>query len=383
VADANRNSAAYCSYRVNCISVELIFSRNAISFRELGVNDTYGQLDLLFRNRSSKVVEKYFAQHELHRIKLREAGLLEDEDVVEEQLPRGLSSGSFISINVMSPTEVLLITADDFYQYLYRIAEKDFENRKELLEASGLFVDDLNVVDMVRLARMSRIQAFKPGEIILNQGEIPSKLFFVMSGICKVHRRPDKAERTRARLQEMKEHMDEHDMKYSFHHRLRGLLEPAPPEFGAVAENNFATSAEYIRHNMGLEMKKIEQSAILKEKNTADTEAVDVTTLKWPMLFGESSVAIPEGRSSLGTVAAETYCEILWIHKVHMQTFRLGETFQERLRLRSVKYPPDHVLVDKFISNQEWSEYKGEVLGSVSKTKWPGYIKPKGQGMKF
>jgi hypothetical protein len=62
----------------------------------------------------------------------------------------------------------------------------------ELLTASGLFTDDLSVLDMVRMVRMCRLETYRPGTVILKQGEIPSKLFFVNNGICKVQKRPDK-----------------------------------------------------------------------------------------------------------------------------------------------------------------------------------------------
>ncbi len=207
----------------------------------------------------------------------------------------------------------------------------------------------------------------------------------VLNGICKVQKRPDKSERTVARLIEMKELAFEHDMKYSFHHKLRRVLTPAPPEYKAIADSNFATAAEAIRHNIDVEIKKLEQSATLKDRYNLDNgnDIVDVASLRWPMVFGEASVSIPEGRSSLGTVIADTYCEILWIHKSHIQTFRLGEKFHERLRLRSVRYPPDDSLVNKLHGDRAWSVYKGEVMGGIEKQKWPGFMKPHSDGMKF
>lgn len=362
----------------------LIF--RVIFISNLNPLDIYGHIDLLFQKKyPSGLVEKYMKQAEVNRKRLIEEGKLQpDEDVVTtDSLPRGVCPETFMSCYVVKPTEVLLVSAEDFAHRLIPLAEKDFEERMELLLASGLFEEDLSIIDMVRMVRMSRIEAYKPGAVIVRQGETPNKLFFVLKGICKVQKRPDKAERTRARLIEMQEQTDEHDMKYSFHHKLRGLLTPAPSEYNSVASHNFATAAEAIRYNLGQEIKKLEQSQILREKSTSETDIVDVVDLKWPRVFGEASVAVPEGRPSLGTVVADTYCEVLWLHKMHLQTFRLGENFQERLRLRSVRYPSDHILVEKLQNGKEWAEYRAGVLDSVSKSKWPGHIIPSSQAMKF
>lgn len=250
----------------------------------------------------------------------------DDESIGHDgYVPRGLSPDTFLSCYVMKPTEVLLISAEDFAMRLFPLAEAEFETKMELLNASGLFIDDLSVLDMVRMVRMCRVESFRPGTVILKQGECPSRLFFVSSGIVKVQKRPDKAERTRARLVEMTEQTDEHDMKYSFHHKLRGQLTAASPEYNKIASHNFATAAEAHRHQLGLEIKKLEQSHLLREKNNTESDIVDVTTLKWPQIFGEAAVSVPEGRSSLGTVVADTFCEILSVNKTHLQTFKLGE----------------------------------------------------------
>lgn len=350
--------------------------------------DIYGHLDLLFQEKyKSPLVAKYLDAAESNRLQAIEEGIIQsdDEDSIghDGNLPRALAPNTFMSCYVMKPTEVLLISAEDFAHRLFPIAEKDFETRMELLTASGLFDDDLSILDLVRMVRMCRVESVRPGAVIVKQGEAPSKLYFVLNGICKVQKRPDKAERTRARLMEMKEQTDEHDMKYSFHHKLRGQLTPAPPEFEKVASHNFATAAEAHRHKLGMEIDKLEQSHILREKSNTESDVVDVTTLKWPRVFGEASVAVPEGRSSLGTVVADTYCEILWVHKAHLQTFKLREKFQERLRLRAVRYPSDHILVEKLQTSKEWTEYRSGVLGEVNKSKWPGHIKPSSQAMRY
>jgi hypothetical protein len=133
------------------------------------------------------VVQKYLALHEAETKRKEEGGVasaFEETDASsagsqQDAFPRGLAPGAFMACNVVSPTEVLVITADDFNERVYEIAEKDLERRLDVLRASHLFTDDLGVVDFVRMARMSRVERCSPGTVIVKQGETPSKLFFV------------------------------------------------------------------------------------------------------------------------------------------------------------------------------------------------------------
>ena len=148
----------------------------------------YGELDLLFKSRSSRVVQKYLALHEAEATR-KEEGVVSSQAFDQEAdassaasrdvFPRGLAPGAFMACNVASPTEVLVITADEFNERIYDIAEKDLERRVDVLKASRLFVDDFCVVDYVRMARASRVERCSPGTVVVKQGETPNKLYFV------------------------------------------------------------------------------------------------------------------------------------------------------------------------------------------------------------
>jgi hypothetical protein len=163
-------------------------------------------------------------------------------------------------------------------------------------------------------------------------------------------------------------------MKYSFHHKLRKDLAPAPVEFAKTTDYNFSTATEFTRHELERELSELEEVLAREKSQPSEQFVADVTKLKWPMIFGETSVSLPEGRGSLGTIIAETYCEILSVHKTHLQTFHLMEDFQERLRIRSVKYPPDDVLALRRENSEKWSAFRADVLEDISKKRWPGII---------
>lgn len=350
--------------------------------------DVYGAMDLLFRNPHSAFVQRY---HRMESEDAKRAGDGDahqgagDEDIAKQgsRAPhqhkeivtaRALLPGSFMSCTVLTPTEVILIPANDFDVCLSHIAEQDFERRVELLNASGLFKGDLKRIDLVRMARMSQIESVAAGTTLLKQGEVPSRLYFVMKGICNVQKKPDRSERTIARIIEVKELIKDHDMKYSFHHKLRKDLSAAPVEFGRTTDHNFSTAAEYTRHELEKELADLEEALAREKSQPSEQFVADVTKLKWPMVFGENSVSLPDGRGSLGTIIAETYCEILSVHKTHLQTFHLMDDFQERLRIRSVKYPPDDVLAQRREASEKWSAFRATVLEDISKKRWPGLM---------
>lgn len=358
-------------------------------FRTIGYLDCYGELDLLFRDKNSDLVQRYVAEADAETKMKLEKGMIEAQFAAStdsvELFPRGLSAGAFMACNNTGPTEVLILSAENFRRKLFRVAQKELERRIELLKAACIFNDDLSVVDFVRLARMSRLGVYSPGDIILRQGEVPDRMYFVMKGICTVQKRPDENEQLITRLIEMKEQAVEHDMKYSFHHKLRGVLTPAPAEFQRHSDSNFATNSEAERYNLGIEIKKLEAHFAALKKSHAEyqNDVQQVTSLKWPMFFGESAVSVPEGRSSLGTIIADTFCEILWIHKSYLQTFKLKEGFHERLRVRKVRYPSEEALVEQIELGKAWSGYKKNVLEDLSKQRWPGTIQAKPQSMKI
>jgi tetratricopeptide (TPR) repeat protein len=119
----------------------------------------------------------------------------------------------------------------------------------------------------------------------------------------------------------------------------------------------------------------------------------EIATLQWPMLFGEACILDPENGISRGSVAADTACEILVVHKVQIQTFPVDADFLDRVRGKgavakffsiysiqvmsiqflgkAIAYPHDPDLVVNLYRDIEWKHYKEEMMQGISTTRWP------------
>ena len=374
----------------------------------LHAGDTYGELGLLFRNKHSLFVEKlhkYCLNNDLN-VAFPEELLEGDDDDVQASnpdvsanksacvgvpsppLPRSLQPGSFMSCKVSSPSEMILIHHQDYDRMLREQFETEFLKHMDLLRASGIFTDLFSPHELVRLVRMTVVRRYHQGETILTQGEEPEFLYFVMKGTCKVIKRPDPSEFLVRRLAELKESALSFDQKYAFHHRLRGTFtsaseecrksHPDIPHITAAEEERESTEAELskltvqIKRVKAVEEKRREDEEELKRLGReVPNMSVDIAALHWPQLFGEVAILQPEGGTSLGTVKADTMVDIMCVHKVHLQTFQIDERLLERVKQRSVHYPPDEKLVEMLQSSQEWSGYKKSLMKDIRKDKWP------------
>lgn len=364
---------------------------------------TYGELGLLFRSHSApfvKKLQKACVNNDLGSLFEPDIGPTEDDSDGEDNdmfnptetttavLPRSLQDGSFMSCKVSSPSEIILIQASDFDRMLRDQCEQEFLSHLELIRASGVFTDVFTPHEIIRLTRMSVTRHYHQGEVVISQGVEPDFLYFVMKGICKVIKRPDPSEYLVRRLGELKETAQTFDQKYAFHHKLRGTFTPASeecrrnhpdnPHITAAEEEREATEAEIaklthqVKRVKAAEVKRREEEEEMKRLGRpVPNMSVDIASLNWPQIFGEVCVLQPEGGTSLGTVKAETGCEILCIHKVHLQTFQIDERLLARVKQRAVHYPPDETLVQMLESNQEWSGYKRDLMEEIPKDKWP------------
>jgi CRP-like cAMP-binding protein len=304
-----------------------------------------------------------------------------------ESYPRSLQPGSFMSCKVSSPSELLLIHSHDFDRMLRDHFEKQFQDRIHLLTSSHLFNDIFSRHEIVRLARMSVSRHYHQGDVILSQGTKPDFLYFIAKGVCRVMKKPDPTESLVRKLSELKNMALNYDQKYVFHHRLRGTFKPSTTPSLTAEVMSYKTAAEEERENLTIEIKKLE-AQVAREKQVEmrrkeeeeelrrlgrvlPNQSVHISTLFWPQVFGEACLLQPNGGTSLGTVIAETVCDIIGIHRIHLQTFHVDDNLLQRVKDRSVHYPPDDTLVRMLESNVHWDEFKKELIDQLPKDKWP------------
>jgi CRP-like cAMP-binding protein len=313
-----------------------------------------------------------------------------------ESYPRSLQPGSFMSCKVSQPSELLLIHSHDFDRMLREQFEKQFQERIHLLNSSHLFQNIFSRHEIIRLGRMSLLRHYHQGDVILEQGEKPEFLYFILNGVCRVMKKPDPTESLVRKLSELKEIAMNYDQKYVFHHRLRGTFQPSSTSAGGAGAGGrggggggggYKTAAEEERENLSIEIEKLE-ALVAREKQLEarrqeeeeelkrlgrklPNKSVHISTLFWPQIFGESCLLQPDSGASLGTIIAETVCDIVCIHRIHLQTFHVDENLLQRVKDRSVHYPLDEILVQMLESNMHWDEFKKELIGQLPKDKWP------------
>jgi CRP-like cAMP-binding protein len=133
--------------------------------------------------------------------------------------------------------------------------------------------------------------------------------------------------------------------------KLNGELPPSSPGL-----NSIGIKEDY----------RTEEEKMLDLAYTLGNKYDEIKILQWPMIFGEACVIDPENGVSRGSVLGDTYCEVFAIHKTQLQTFQIDETFLDRVRGKSVVYPADPEMVVNLYREQEWKEYRKEVLKKVA-----------------
>lgn len=58
----------------------------------------------------------------------------------------------------------------------------------------------------------------------------------------------------------------------------------------------------------------------------------EITTLQWPMIFGEACVLDPEAGISRGSIIADTSVDVFVLHKKQIQTFQIDDLFLDRVK---------------------------------------------------
>jgi hypothetical protein len=244
--------------------------------------------------------------------------------------------------------------------------------------------------------------------VILAQGEKPNHLYFILNGICKVKKKSKKIEILSRLLSEARQKAEKHDTGYKFHYRLRNSINQVNDlsndnikQFCSVRQVEdpnetltHITVSELDRHIVGEEIAQLEhlvareEAAEAKEaieianllkqpgkqeqvKRMQEKKYCEIDTLYWPRFFGEACVLQPDDGTCLGTVYAETACDLLLIHKSQLQTFYVGENLIARVKDRCVKYPNDQEIMRSLEKNKKWTHYRKEMMDKISKSKWP------------
>jgi CRP-like cAMP-binding protein len=341
-------------------------------------------------------------------------------------LNRARAPGMFATYNMTTLCELLIINAKEFHRILYNTAKDDFLKRLQVLHVCGVF-SDLDWQDFVRLARMSQILTYNSGDIILKQGSKPKYIYFVVDGLCQVWAQANNAEIFERQLNELQEKARRHDLKYTYHHKLkteysrsdlpqvknhkqisalyqlqqqRTALTTTSNSYQSTQQESKdlymnlewetnITSAEILRQELGLEIEQTKvklaraRAAEMANANygtsgerstwtAADAASqCEVKVLRWPMLFGEACALDPDTGTSRGTVVALSCCHVLAVHKTQIQTFHISDELLTKVRLRSVVYPNDKTIEQNLSKNKKWMEFREKEMSRIRKTRWP------------
>ncbi|RYH27871.1 hypothetical protein EON65_12880 [archaeon] len=133
-------------------------------------------------------------------------------------ISRAIRPGMFATYTLQQPSELLVLSSADYYKYMFAPALDELKLRLETLKSSGLF-SSWRPEEIIRLARMARVEKKNRGARILNQGQKPNHLYLIMRGICKVLKKPNRTEMLVHKLEVAREKAYQHDLKYVFHHK--------------------------------------------------------------------------------------------------------------------------------------------------------------------
>jgi CRP-like cAMP-binding protein len=279
------------------------------------------------------------------------------------------------------------------------MAAIEFRRMLDSVEGCGIF-NDWSKEERIRLARMGTARVYRSGDVILKQGVKPTNLYLIMKGMAKSYKSPNKSTVLGVKLTEARERAAGFDMKYTYDHTSRDALSHGKLDIHPKAtekhrkiqmSRTHVTVSEAMRYSLGVEIHSLEkelQKAIEAEQKAAEEEPSmddvvehvtaklsEVSTLQWPMLFGEACVSDPENGTSRGTIIADTTLEVLCIHKSQLQTFRVRQNLLERLKYRSVIYPEDEELLKQKEQAEEWEITRQGIVSTMSKVR-EEYLEP-------
>lgn len=96
-----------------------------------------------------------------------------------------------------------------------------------------------------------------------------------------------------------------------------------------------------------------------------------VATLYPPAIFGEQAILNPEEGFAQGSVIADTYVELLVLHKRQIDASVLPKNVRDLVREKSVRFPSNHEVYLTAQKEKHWDKFRAKLMRKVNKTKWP------------
>lgn len=107
------------------------------------------------------------------------------------------------------------------------------------------------------------------------------------------------------------------------------------------------------------------------EGDAEPTSSMLVCKLFPPSVFGEMALLDPWNGKNPGTIVADTHVEVLSIGKTQFNMALATAAFLDRVRRRSVYYPPERDVLSMATEEVKWVSYKKRLISTVKKARWP------------
>lgn len=358
---------------------------------EVSENEVFGHFDALFENpesfvqnflnegRSDKSKGSSIAETDVtlaNSLESLSASVLAPKEdnsnsgpsMIPASLPKALQPGSFMSFNVDVPTELIHIPLDAFKRWLVPVVSTMFQERLRVLQGCGIFAT-LPLFDIVRLARSCTTERYRAGEVILKQGTKPNFLYIVTAGLCRVLKAPSRVDGIVRKLTALRQQQQTFDTKYVFHHMLRDQIHHA--NTNEVEKCKLAAEIERLEELL-VRARQVEAKdfdAARSSNSSPVKKEIEISVLHNGKIFGEACVLHPENGVALGSIVADTVCEVLSLHQLYLQTIRITDSIISRLKDRAIVYPDDDALIADNESLQAWHVYKHSLLDKLYKEK--------------
>ena len=160
-------------------------------------------------------------------------------------------------------------------------------------------------------------------EILVEQSKEVEYLYFLTKGIVTVRKYADVYAQTKREIAACDKEIERIKTKYYFHHLLLADVKAKSTTVQVNRGYSSGTKQARVRckrENLLQRLRKLENGNIAA---TDITKTIDVARIMPPGIFGEVSVTIPDKGAAVGSVESDTIVEVLMLHKVALQTFKI------------------------------------------------------------